>query len=221
MSVLPAYAGMEDDPLITKLMLGKFEVGNLKGTNPIAWESSAWIGKDINKLYLKFDGERVNGKNQGTESQLLLSHAISAFWDVQGGIRHDTVPGASRDYATIGVQGVAPYFFETDASLSFGKNNQVKLNTSFEYEMMLTQKWVLSPELGLNIYAKDDEKMGVGSGLSDVEAGLRLRYEVAREFAPYIGINWGKKFGGSADFATAEGEDTSETMLVVGVRAWY
>ena len=219
--ITPAQARMEDDPVELKLMLNKFEVGRVDGNNVFAWEGGLWLGKDLNKLWLKTEGERVSGVNEGTENRLLYSRAISPFWDVQAGWRHDTVPGESRDYATLGLQGLAPYYFETDANISVGENSQVKLNLAFEYEMMLTQKLVLSPEIELNAYAKDDEKMGVGSGLSDIEAGLRLRYEIKREFAPYIGINWAKKFGGTADLAKNEGDDTSETMLVLGVRAWY
>ena len=216
-----SYAKMEDDPVELKLMLDKFEVGRADGNNVLAWESGLWIGKDLNKLWLKFDGERVDGKNEGTENRILYSRAIAPFWDLQAGLRHDTAPGNSRNYLNLGIQGLAPYYFETDANLSFGKDNQVKLNLSFEYEMMLTQKLVLSPEIELNAYTKDDKEMGIGSGLSDIEAGLRLRYEIKREFAPYIGVNWAKKFGNTADLASDEGEDTSETMLVLGIRAWY
>jgi len=217
----PAFAGMSDDPIITKLMLDKFEVGNTDGKNLLAWEGGFWIGKDLNKLYFKTEGERVDGEIEDSEYQLLLSHAVHPFWDIQGGIRYDEIPDANRVYATIGVQGVAPFYIETDASLSFGENDQVKLNASFEHEMMLTQRWVLIPEIEFNAYAKDDAEMGVGSGVSDIEASLRLGYEIKREFMPYIGINWGKKFGKTADLATAEGEETSETMFVVGIRAWY
>lgn len=218
---VPAFAGMSDDPVITKLMLDKFEVGDADGENLLAWEGGFWMGKDINKLYFKTEGERVGGETEGAESQLLLSHAIAPFWDIQGGIRYDTTPDASRTYATIGFQGVAPFYIETDASLSFGKDDQVKLNVSFEHEMMLTQRWVLISEIELNAYAKDDAEMSVGSGLSNVEASLRLGYEIKREFMPYIGINWGKKFGGTADLATAAGDDISETMFVIGISAWY
>jgi len=218
---LPAFAGMPDDPVVTKLMLDQFEVGGGNGENPIAWEGGFWIGKDLNKLWFKTEGERVSGETEETESQLLLSHAVSAFWDLQVGWRHDTVPGESRDYATIGIQGLAPYYFETDASLSFGENDQIKLNAAFEYEMMLTQKLILSPEVEINAYSKDDLEMGVRSGFSDIEAGLRLRYEIRREFAPYIGVNWTKQLGNTADLARDEGEDTSETLLVLGIRAWF
>ncbi len=221
LTLSPAYAGMEDDPIELKLMLDKFEVGRVDGNTVNTWEAGMWIGKDLNKVWLMSGGERVAGVNEGTENRLLYSRAISPFWDLQAGLRHDTVPGESRDYANIGIHGLAPYYFETDANLSLGKNDQLKLNVSFEYEMMLTQKWVLSPDIEFNAYTKDDTAMGVGSGLSDINAGLRLRYEVKREFAPYIGINWGKKFGGTADLARSEGNGTSETMFVAGIRAWY
>ncbi len=217
----PAFAGMPDDPIVTKLMIDKFEVGNADGENPLGWEGGFWIGKDLNKLYFKTEGERVGGETEGSESQLLLSRAVHPFWDLQGGIRHDTTPDANRTYATIGLQGVTPFYIETDASLSIGENEQVKLNASFEYEMMLTQRWVLIPEVEFNAYAKNDMEMGIGSGLSDIEASIRLGYEIKREFMPYIGFNWGKKFGRTADFAEADGEDASESMFVVGISAWY
>ncbi len=216
-----AFARMEDDPVETKLMLDKFELGRVDGDTTMAWESGLWIGQDLNKFWLKSSGEQVAGKIEGTETQFLYSRALDPFWDIQAGIRHDTTADAKRNYLTLGIQGLAPYYFETDASLSFSKKGQVKLNAAFEYEMMLTQKLVLSPEVELNAYAKDDKPMGVASGLADVEAGIRLRYEIKREFAPYIGVNWAKKLGSTADLAKDAGEDTSESSVVLGIRAWY
>lgn len=215
----PSFARMPDDPVVTKLMLDKLQIGRDDGEDVISWEGGFWIGKDINKLVFKTEGERADGETEGSESQLLLSHAIDPFWDIQAGWSHDTVPGESRDYATIGLQGVAPFYIETDASLSFDKKGQVKLDVSFEHEMMLTQRLVLIPEIEFSAYAKDDEDMEIGSGLSDVEASLRLGYEIRREFMPYIGINWGKKFGNTADLLGDE--ESSETLFVVGIHAWY
>ena len=219
--ISPSFAGMSDDPIVTKLTLDKFEVGKNNGDKTLSWEGGFWIGKDINKLVFNTEGEDVGGKTEGTESQLLFSRAVDPFWNIQAGLSYDTVPGETRTYATVGVQGVAPFFVETDASLSFGKNDQVKLNVTLENEMMLTQRLVLIPEIGLNAYAKDDAPMGVGSGLSDISASIRLGYEVKREFMPYIGLNWSKKFGGTADLSTAAGDDVSESMVVLGVSAWY
>jgi copper resistance protein B len=137
------------------------------------------------------------------------------------GLLHDTTPDEKRNYAEFGVKGVAPYYFETDASFAIGKDGHSKLSVSSEYEFMLTQKLVLSPEIEFTAYGKSDPKMGVGSGLSSAEAGLRLRYEIKREFAPYIGVNFSKKFAQTADFAKEEGEKTSDTQFVMGIRAWF
>jgi copper resistance protein B len=216
-----AQASSKDDPILTKFMLDKFEVRNADGSNPLIWEGEAWIGQDLNKLWLKSEGERVDGKIEESETELLYSRAIAPFWDAQVGIRHDEVEDESRDYATIAIKGLAPYYFETDASVSFGKNGQTKINASAEYELMFTQKLVLSPEIEFNAYGKDDIAMGVGSGLSNIEAGLRLRYEIKREFAPYIGVNWNKKFGKTADIAIGQGADGSDTQRVAGISAWF
>ena len=217
-----SFAAMEDDPLLTKVMINKLEMTDKdkNGNRTTVWETDAWIGKDLNKFWLKSSGERVDGK-QETSTSALYSRAIDANWDFQVGLLHDTVPGKSRNYAEIGLKGIAPYFFETDASVAIGKNGHSKLSVSSEYEMMLTQQLVLSPEIEFTAYGKADEKMGVGSGLSSGELGLRLRYEIRREFAPYIGVNFSKKFGQTADFATAEGEGTSDTQVVMGIRAWF
>ncbi len=218
---LPTYAGMSDDPVLTKFMLDKLEVGASGGSNPITWESDIWVGQDLNKLWFKTEGERVSGTTEGSRNQLVFSRAVAPFWDFQVGYRQDTAPGETRDYATVGFQGVAPYYFESDISLSYGQKDQLAINANFEYEMMLTQKLVLSPEIEVDIYSKDDDEMGIRSGISSLEAGIRLRYEIKREFAPYIGVNWSQKLGGTADLARSEGEDASETMFVVGIRAWY
>jgi len=215
------HASSKDDPVLTKFMLDKFEVRNADGSNSLVWEGEVWLGQDLNKLWLKSEGERIDGKIEESEIEFLYSRAIAPFWDAQIGIRHDEVEDESRDYVTLGIKGLAPYYFETDASVSLGKNGQTKLNASIEYELMLTQKIVLSPEIEFNVYAKDDIVMRVGSGLSNIEAGLRLRYEIKREFAPYIGVNWNKKFGTSADIATSQGHDISATQLVAGFRAWF
>lgn len=216
-----SFADMNDDPLLTKVMIDKIEIRDADGENPLFWEAEAWIGKDLNKFWIKSEGERVDGKIEEAETELLYSRAIAPFWDTQVGIRHDKREDETRNYATVGVKGLAPYYFETDLSLSVGENGQTKINGSFEYELMFTQKLVLSPEVEFNAYSKDDAAMAVGSGLSNVEAGLRLRYEIKREFAPYIGVNWNKKFGTTADIAENQGFDRSDTQLVAGIRAWF
>lgn len=210
-----------DDPLLTKVMIDQLEWRAADGTDPYVLEAQAWVGKDLHKLWIKADVEQVDGAIEETEIQALYSRAIAPFWDVQVGVRADVKPEPEREWGVIGIQGLAPYFFEIDAALFIGDSGATAARLSAEYELMLTQKLVLAPELTLNFYGQNDIERLSGSGLSDAQAGLRLRYEIRREFAPYIGVNWNKNFGNSADFKRAHGELTSDTQLVAGIRAWF
>lgn len=216
-----ATAGMQDDPLLTMVTIDQLEKRDASAGKPLVWEIQGWMGYDLHKLTFKTEGERVNSDTEGAELQLLYSRAITPYWDFQAGIRHDFKPEPTQNWAVIGFQGVAPYFFEIDASVFIGESGQTAFRFESEYEMMLTQRWVLSPEIEVNLYGENDEARGIGSGFSDMELGLRLRYEVRREFAPYIGINWERKFGNSADFSREEGEDTNDLQVVLGIRAWF
>ncbi|WP_420600615.1 copper resistance protein B [Neptuniibacter sp.] len=216
-----AEAAGKDDPLLTMITIDQLEKRDANSSKPFAWEVQGWAGYDLDKFVFKTEGERADGETEKAELQLLYSKAIDPYWDIQFGIRHDFYPKPTQDWAVIALQGVAPYYFETDASLFIGEDGQTALRLESEYEMMLTQQWVLSPEIELNIHGQNDEEREIGSGLSNIEAGLRLRYEVKREFAPYIGIHWEKKFGKTSDYAREEGEDTSDTQFVIGVRAWF
>ncbi|MCG7898512.1 MAG: copper resistance protein B [Candidatus Thiodiazotropha lotti] len=218
---LPLFAGGKDDPLVYKVMIDQLETRITDGSNPLVLEADAWVGYDLHKFWFKTDVERVDGETEEAEIQLLYSRAISPFWDIQAGWRRDIKPKPDRDYLTLAFKGLAPYLFEVDAGLFIGESGRINARLDAEYEYMLTQKWVLSPELSMNLYSKDDEERGIGSGLSDMSLGLRLRYEIRREFAPYIGVNWRKQFGDTADFTEAEDEDTSDTQFVVGIRAWF
>ena len=214
--------GMEDDPIITKVMIDQLETRVTDGKDPLVLEADAWIGKDLNKLWFKADVEHVNSETEELEVQALYSRAIDPYWDVQIGLRHDAKPkAAKRDWLALGFKGIAPYWFEVDSALFIGDEGRIGLRLQAEYEIMLTQRWVLSPEAEVNFHSKDDEETGTGSGLSNSQLGLRLRYEVSREFAPYIGINWNKSYGKTADYARADGEETDDTQFVVGVRAWF
>lgn len=211
---------MEDDPILTKFMLEQLEIHDADGKNPVTWEAEAWIGKDINKLWFKTEGERVGSETEEAELQALYSRAIAPYWDFQVGLRKDFKP-KGREWGVIGLKGLAPYFFETDLALFAGDNGRTSARVQGEYELLLTQKTILTPEIEFNLFGKDDPEMRIGSGLSDVSVGLRLRHEFKREFAPYIGVEWTKKFGDTADFARADGEDVSDTQLVAGIRAWF
>lgn len=216
-----AHAGGKDDPFLAMGKLDQFEVRDTEGPDPQVVEGQFWAGYDFNKLWLKFEGERVDDASEELELQALYSRAISGFWNIQMGARRDFKPEPDRDWGVIALQGLAPYYFEVDASLFVGGAGRTGLRLEAEYELLFTQRLILTPEIELNAYGHNDRDTGVGSGLADAEIGLRLRYEVRREFAPYIGVSWIKKYGNSADFASFQGKDIEDTQLVVGIRAWY
>ncbi|MGB1256111.1 MAG: copper resistance protein B, partial [Thiolinea sp.] len=217
----PGAMHMVDDPVLTKVMIDRFEILNTdEGDKPILLEADAWIGKDLHKVWLKTEIERVGSELEEAEAQLLYSRAISAYWDIQAGFRKDFKP-EEREWAALSLKGLAPYYFDVDASLFFGKGGRTAARFSGEYELMLSQKTALIPEVEFNFYGQSDPAMGVGSGLSDANISLRIQHEFKREFAPYIGVSWNKLFGGTADMARAEGEDTSDVQVMVGFHAWF
>lgn len=220
-SVIAFAGGRGDDPMLTMAKINQLEWRETDQGDAAVLEADAWLGKDLNKFWLKVDAERVKGNTDELELQFLYSRAIAAYWDLQIGWRYDHLPSENRDWLTVGFQGLSAYFFEIDSALFIGEGGQTALRIEAEYEVLLTQRLILMPELEVNIYSKNDADVGLGSGLSDVALGLRLRYEITREFAPYIGINWVSKYGKTADLAKDDGESVRDTQFVVGVRAWF
>ena len=210
-----------DDPLIARIMIDELEVPNSNGENATSLAAQAWVGKDLNKLWLKADVETRDDKTEYSELQALYSHAIAPYWDLQTGMRQDSKPTPSRTWGVLGIQGLAPYFFEMDAALFIGEAGRTAARFSAEYDLLITQRLILSPSLEVDFYGQNDIETETGSGLSNANAGLRLRYEIYREFAPYVGINWEKNFGATADFSKAIGESDGETEWVLGLRAWF
>lgn len=213
--------GHGDNPIVTKVMFDQLELHNADGANPLIVEAQAWIGNDVNKFWLKTDIEKRDGEIEEAEVQALYSRAIAPYWDLQMGVRQDIKPTPTQTWGVLGVQGLAPYFFEVDADFFVGESGTTALRISAEYELLFTQKLILSPELTVNLCGQNDWETGTGSGLSDITAGLRLRYEIKREFAPYIGVNWSKQFGTTANIAEKKAESAHDTALVAGVRMWF
>ena len=193
-----------------------------KGGDAYRWDGEAWFGGDIDRLVLKTEGEGVvRGGVESGEVQALYSRAIDPWFNVQAGIRHDFKPGPARTYATIGFEGIAPYWFEVEGALFLSDNGDVLGRLEGYYDQRITQHLILQPRVELNFAAQDVPANGIGSGLSDAELGLRLRYEIKREFAPYVGISWQRKVGDSARFARAAGDRVEATSLVLGIRTWF
>jgi copper resistance protein B len=207
--------------VVSQVMLNLFEYQLGEDDGGYRWDGEAWIGGDINRLVLKTEGEGDEEELESGELQVLYSRAISPYFDVQAGVRHDFEPSPTRTYATVGVEGVAPYWFELDAALFLSDHGELSARAEGSYDVRLTQRLILQPRAEVTLAAEDIPELGVGSGLSEAELGLRLRYEIRREFAPYIGVTLDQKYGDTADFARAAGEDTSDGRVVIGLRAWF
>lgn len=206
----------------SQLMIDRLEYRAQKGHDGYHWEGEGWIGGDINRLAIKSEGEgTVGGAFENAEVQALYSRAIDPWWNIVGGVRQDFRPQPQRTYATIGIEGLAPYWFEVEGQLFLSHKGDAHLRLEGSYDQRITQRLILQPAVEVNLAAQDVPEIGVGSGLSDIELGLRLRYEIAREFAPYVGVNWERKFGDTARFARAEGDGASATSLVMGIRFWF
>lgn len=204
----------------SKIMANIFEYQNQNGQDGYRWEGEAWFGGDLDRLVIKTEGEGRRDIDDA-EVQALYSRAVGPYTDVQVGLRHDIEPNPSRTYLAFGVESLLPYWFEADAALFIGERGQVLGRLGGSYDFQLTQRLVLQPRAELNLAAKSDAAIGIGSGLSDAEVGLRLRYEIMREFAPYVGVSWERSFGDTSDYARAAGDRAETTSFVVGLRAWY
>tara|TARA_R110000772_G_scaffold188095_1_gene299184 strand:+ start:96 stop:806 length:711 start_codon:yes stop_codon:yes gene_type:complete len=213
-------AAMADDPLLYNVIVNELE-SNDSGGAPLSWNAQAWLGHDLHKLWIKTEGERLQSDTEELEVQALYGKAIRPYWDFQIGLRHDARPSPSQDWAVIGLQGLAPYFFEIDAALFIGDSGNTAFRLDAEYELLFTQKLILTPEIEMNFYGQDIPELELGAGFSDLSLALRLRYAIRREFAPYLGLEWSKYFGSSADFVSRNGALVSDTKVVAGLRLWF
>ena len=210
---------MEDDAAVGMVLLDQLEWREIEGDDAQVWDLQASYGGDYSKLWFESEGERVD--DEEGRAELLWDRIVSSRWSVQAGVRQDFSAGPSRTWAALGVQGLAPYFFEVDAALYVGEQGRTAARFSGEYDLLITQRLILRPEVELDVYGKDDPENGIGSGLSSVAVGLRLRYEIRREFAPYVGLQWERRFGATADLVRDRGRDVSDLVLLAGLRAWF
>ncbi|MNV04777.1 Copper resistance protein B precursor [compost metagenome] len=211
------------DVRTTAVLLDTLEASFGDGEEGYSWNAEGWTGGDINRFWWKTEGEGAfDGKLHEAEVQALYSRAVAPFWDVQAGIRQDFRPnGDDTTHLTLGVQGVAPYWFEMSAAAFLSTEGDLTARAEAEYDQRITQKWILQPAIEVAFSASDIPELEMGSGLTSVTAGLRLRYELRKEFAPYVGVEWSRSYGDTADYARARGDDVDATRLVVGIKAWF
>jgi copper resistance protein B len=216
----PAHAHAHGTHVMSYVLFDRLEGWNEHGGGQ-AWEAQAWIGTDAHKLWLRSEGEREAGRTHDADVEVLYGRPIARWWDIVVGVRQDTRPGPSRTSAAIGVMGVAPYKFEVEATAYLDGDGRLSAKAEAEYELLLTNRLILQPLVEAQWHARDDRARGIGAGLGKVEAGLRLRYEITRRFAPYVGLVHERRFGGTADLLRDEGESVEETRVVAGVRFWF
>ena len=213
--------GMDDRRNFGKFMLDRFEWQEASGDGRLEWDATAWYGGDYDKLWFESEGERGNGTTQDSRTELAWDRILSPWWNLRLGARHDGGIGPSRDWAAFCVAGLTPGFFDVEAGVYLGENARTALRLSVHRDYLLSQRLVLQPEAELSAYGKDDPERLIGTGLSDVKVGLRLRYEIRRELAPYLGVRWVGHFGDSADYRKAAGDVAHEWLWLAGIRAWY
>ncbi len=212
---------LADEHNFGSLLVDRLEAASNSGDTTINYDMQAWFGRDYNRLVFKAEGSVEGGSLEEASTELLWGRALTTFWDTQLGIRYDNGEGPNRSWLAFGIQGLAPYWFEVDITAYLGQEGRTSLSMEAEYEILLTQKLILQPRLEAALYGKDDILLGIGSGLSEISAGLRLRYEFRREIAPYIGIEWAGKYGTTADLARASGKGSKDTRFVAGLRFWF
>ena len=210
-----------DDPTLTKVTIDQLEHRFHGSDSHQVLEGDIWIGKDLNKAWFKVDAERSHSELEELNLQTLWSHAVSPYWDVQLGLSHDTRTEPERTRGVVALNGLAPYFWESDISLYVADDGRLSLDSSFELELMFTQKLVLVPELSLSAHSSTEEDFSEGQGLAKFSAAVRLKYEIVREFAPYIGVTWDRALGKTAELAEDNGENPASTAWVAGVSIWF
>ncbi|WP_141218192.1 copper resistance protein B [Bordetella genomosp. 11] len=212
---------VHDKGINYQFLFDELEWQDAKDGSALNWDFTGWVGGDVDRLWLRSEGERTNGKLEHAEAQALWGHSITPWWDLVGGVRQDFKPGPSQTWAAFGIQGQALYNFESEITGFVGDSGQTSLRLKGEYDILITNRLILQPMAEINFYGKNDPGRQMGAGLGNSEVGLRLRYEIRREFAPYIGVTWNRSYGNTADFVRADGGSRNETRFLAGVRMWF
>ena len=212
-----------DNQIFTHVLFDQFE-GRTNGLdNSLRWDAEGWIGTDRNRLWLKSEAFVDNGDVTDGDQEALYDRPIPRlrYFDAQAGVREDLDSGPHRTWGAVGIEGLAPYFFQIAPTFYFRDGGHVAGRIAGSYDLLITQRLIAQPELEMNFYSKRDPQRLTGSGLSDLDSGVRIRYEISRKFAPYAGFAYTRKFGETATFSRRAGEAVSDPRLVFGFRVWY
>ena len=212
---------VDDQRVYTHAMLEQFEYRAAGSDSDFRWEGEAWMGTDTNRLWVKSEGEiNRHGEVQDGQHEALYDRPITSFFDLQAGLRYDLDSAPGRAWAAIGIEGLAPYFLRVAATVYASDSGHFAARAQGSYDLLLTQRLILQPQVELNAYTKTDSGRQLGSGLADVDAGLRVRYEISRKVAPYLGMSYKRQFAQTAQYARAAGEPEAQFSVLVGIRSW-
>ena len=206
----------------SKLLIDRLEWSAVSGRDGYLLDAQGWYGGDINKLWLKTEVEGDRGRNpEKAEAQALWSRAINPWFDVQAGVRFDANRDPNRSHLVLGVQGLAPYWYEVDGAVFLSNKGELTARAEAEYDLRITQKLILQPLAEVDLSAQDIKELGIGAGLSTAELGLRMRYQVSQQFAPYVGLSYERAFGNTRRFRRSDGEGADSLGFVAGLRLWF
>ncbi|WP_408872198.1 copper resistance protein B [Gluconobacter roseus] len=191
------------------------------GGTDFRWDGEAWFGGDYNKIWLKSEGTLEKGRLSDGDHELLYTRAISPYWNLQGGVRMDLDDGPTRTWGAFGIEGLALYEFEFEATAYVSDRGRFAARIEGSYDFLLTNRLILQPQAEFNLYTKSDAGRQVGAGLSDVDAGLRLRYELWRKFAPYVAVTYSGYLTQARRIARDQHDDTGSVRFSLGVRSWF
>ena len=212
---------VHDRAINFQVLFDQLEWQSVHGQHGLRWDSTSWLGGDINRLWIRTEGEGLDGVLDTAEVQLLYGRAIARWWDVVAGVRYDSRPRPEHTWVAVGIQGLAPFWVHVQATAFIGPRGHTAARIELENEILITNRIVLQPLVELSLAGKDDPDRGVAAGLTTGEVGFRLRYEIRRELAPYAGVVWHQKLFGTGDAARASGGDAGGWHVVSGLRWWF
>jgi copper resistance protein B len=217
---LPFHAAHSDD-YRASWMVDRLESITTATSTAMTYDLQAWYGTTYNRALIRTEGDLRDGNSQNVRSELLWSHAMTPFWDSHLGVRYDSGSKLNRSWLALGVQGIAPYWLYVEATAYLNEQGRTAFRLEFEYDLLLTQRFILQPRIETNVYGKNDAAHAIGDGLSALEAGVRMRYEVSREFAPYVGIDWDSFWGKTASYVKQNSTNTQTISFVAGIHFWF
>ncbi|TAK99125.1 MAG: copper resistance protein B [Rhodospirillaceae bacterium] len=212
----------EDQQVWVHGILDQFEARVASGNTSLRWQGEAWLGNDDYRIRLKSEGERTtSGVVTDGQQEIYYARPVSPFFDIQIGARYDLDSLRGRGWGAFGIEGLAPYFIHVAATAYVGGGGHAAAKFEGYYDLLITQRLILQPQVELNLYTNNDPARRIGAGFSDMDAGLRLRYEISRKFAPYVGMSYTHKFGQTGRYAVAAGEDRGSLRFTTGIRVWF